>query len=25
VAKAGSNSFIGCFHGAQGSVEVTTN
>jgi hypothetical protein len=25
VAKAGSNSFIGCFHGAQGSVEVSTN
>jgi hypothetical protein len=25
VANAGTNSFIGCFHGAQGSVEVTMN
>ncbi|MHA8050496.1 YHYH protein [Aquirufa sp. ROCK-SH2] len=25
VAKAGSNSFIGCFHGAQGTTEVSIN
>ncbi len=25
VAKPGTNSFIGCFHGAQGTVEVTGN
>lgn len=25
VAKPGTNSFIGCFHGAQGGIEVTTN